>query len=316
MKNFFFHIVKRHILPIILVTCLFLSILSLIDSCEITAKAVAQKTISNAIPIKQNSTYQSSFLSKETHYYCFYSGTKKENSSICIEFSKIPSLSFQLYDSTGNPVSPLNYQFRSSKKYLKLQYMFSPNSSFLLALESHSNTRLPYTITYTTRQKKKKQKTNSKKKVTPSKQTTTPSTNTNQTISKQPTSKKITSKQTTSKKTISKKITSRQTTSKINTSKKISSKNEKKEIPIKKVSLSSSFLPVKKGVETNLSANLSPENSSGKYEWSISNPSILQINSKRKNSISFLGKKEGTAIITYRFIGRKTFSASCTIRIN
>lgn len=317
MKHFFLHILKRHIFPLLLGICLFLTyikdiyhldIYPIISNFTTTARAEASsnQAISKATPLTRDSIYQNTFFTDNTHYYCLYSGAKKETVFIYIQSDRIPSFSFQLYNSNGKSISPTDFKFLSSGKKLKITYVFSPGKSYLFALESLSKGSISYTIKHTSIKHHKN--STSKQKIKTTKKATSKQSNKN--------NSKATSKQSN--------ISNNKTTSKQNSensSKTISkqtNKNSSKATSkqkIKKISLSQTFIFLSKGKTTSLTAVFTPKKSTGSCQWSISDASVLKITSQKKNSISVKALKSGTAIVTCKVSGKNILSASCSIKI-
>ena len=325
MIYFSFHNDKRQFIPFLMVICLFLTISGnsyiFSSSFSLTAKAkeFSSGSVSDATLITKDSLYQNTFPSNNTQYYCFYTGAKKEKILIFIQSAKIPSLSFQLYDSHGKPIAPSTYRFLSSGKKLKLYYTLSPKEGYLLALESLSDASISYTIQYQSVNEMKPSISHQKKKntnITSSKQK---KTNVNNTTSKQKRTNlnNTTSKQkdTLSTKSVTKKSEANQNT----TSKKILKKSNKnttsKRNKITSITLSRTFIQLSERKTTSLTVSLYPKNGKGKCEWTVSDSSILWIKSQKGNRLSIMGRKKGTAIISCKVNNKKTLTASCIVKI-
>lgn len=316
MKYFFLHILKRHIFPFLLGICLFLTFFNDIYPLDIypfiqnfstiaRAEASSNQAISKATPLTRDSIYQNTFFTDSTHYYCLYSGAKKETVLISIQSARIPSFSFQLYDSQGKTISPANFKFLSSGKKLRISYVFSPGKSYLFALESLSKGSISYTIKQTS-MKQDNSSTPKKKRITLNKTTSKQKNNINKATSKQT---NISNNKTSSKQNndINSKTTSKQT-NKNNI--KTTSKQK-----LKKITLSHTFMILSNKKTVSISAFFTPKKYTGNCQWSISDTSILKITSQKKTSISLKAHKPGAAIVTCRILGKETVSASCIIKI-
>ncbi len=301
MIHFSFKNNKRQILPFLMVICLLLTfsgnsyIFSSNFSLTAKAKEISNGSISEATPITKDSLYQNTFLPNNTHYYCFYAGAKKEKILIYIQSAKIPSLSFQLYDSLGNPIAPSTYRFLSSGKKLKLYYTLSPKEGYLLALESLSYDSISYTIQYQSISATTPSISNKKKK------------NTAKTSSKQ--KENLSTKSVTQKKKTNQNTTSKQS------SKKVKHHATSKRNKTTSITLSRTFIQLSERKTTSLSVSLYPKNVNGKCEWTVSDSSILWIKFQKGNRISIIGRKKGIAIISCKINNKKTLSASCIVKI-
>ena len=334
MKHFSFHNINRWVTFV--TSFYFLSVVCLLFSSFndkysffkpfgqlAQAAELSEDSISNAIPIIRDSLYQNTFSPNTKHYYCLYSGTKKESILITVQSKKNISLSFQLYDSSGKKISPASYNFLSSGKEIQLYYSFSSKESYLFALTSLSEDKISYTIQYTSPKKEKasttkqlKNSTNTTTSKQRNKKTNTRNTSNskkNNATSSSNSIAKQTNNMTTSKQT--KNISNPKQTKGASDSKKKASSKKKKNITVKKLTLSHTFLQISKGKMASLTASFFPGKSKRKCEWSVSDSSILWIKSKNKTGISIKGGKKGTAMITCKVSGKKILSASCIVKI-
>ncbi len=322
MKYYPSYLIKRTLLPFLVMICLFtyypMNSLSYFNVLlpKAHAKEYSKDSIFTGTPIRKDSLYQHTFTPNTSDYYCLYSNGTKEKIQIIIQACKTPSLSYQLYNSSGNLIKPNCYEYLLSGKRIQLTYTFFPNESYLFALDSCSLDKISYTISYhsllskkTTQKKKVSQKLSNKQKQIRKK-----------TISKNNTTSK--SKSTTSKNNTTSK--SKSTTSKNKTTSKNTKSNSnninnsikvKKRIRNNKISFSKSFVQISVGEMTTLTVHSFPNKKNTIYQWGFSHPTKLQIISKHKNQIVIKGKEKSTVIVNCKLKGQNFLSASCIIKI-
>lgn len=278
-------------------------------------------TISKTTSLIIDTCYQNILTSYSSHYYCLYASEKSGKTYIFMETKEIPSLSFQLFDSSGAALSPSDYQYAPSEKILRISYYLSARENYLFLLGNLSSDSFSYTIKYKqeTIQKSKKSTSKPDNNISNSKSSTSKPNN-NISNSKNTTSKpnnNISNSKNTTSKPNNYISNSKNATSNSKQFKKYKKTNS---IPPKRINLSKTFLQTSPGKTFQINAIFSPKNASTSCQWTIADNSILSAVQKKKNRsstcISIKAIKKGTTIVTCKTTGRKKLSASCTIKIS
>ena len=303
-------------------------------------------TVAKASTLAMDTLYEDTVNTGATHYYCLPGSTNAGYICITLTANEIPSLSFQLFDSTGAARSPSSYQYEPSGRTLQMKYFFSANENYLLAVSNLLSQSIAYTIKYsdlnknpdydkknTSKPKKDSgPKKTSKPKITSKpKKTTKPKTTLKPKKSPEPKAT-LKPKKSPEPKAILKPKKSPEPKAtlkpKNSTKPKTTSKPKKTPKPkaaqkqktaIKKLTLSNTFLRISTKTSFSLKAIICPKNSPFTCQWIVSDSSVLGEKSSRKtptgSTFTAKGRKKGTVIITCKTTGKRQLSASCTVKI-
>ena len=300
------------------------------EPIQVMAASAGHTDIKHAKTLRSGTSFQTKAAPEGFHYYCLFAPASRGEMTIKIRSSQRISLSFQLYDQKGLLYPPSDYTYDPEEHLLTIHYDTTAYRRYLLGLFNDQKHSLRYTITYSYTKTAPSPSPIIKHKRSPQKPKPLGTAKPSGTAKPQTQRKNAPSSVRRTATPGRKAAPSGRRTATPGRKAASSGRNPNNSVQAgrkntkafadntSKISLSSTFLHVRKGEAFSLHAT-AVTSQNYHLNWELSSSGFLKKSSvkSRKNSsdITLTANRTGMVIVTCRTKENRTISCSCTIKI-